>query len=213
MYIKLQRFIAEIKSNYDSFDFGEVYRNVNAYITNTLSAFYLDFTKDILYIEDPKSNKRLSVQTVFYMIANALMKLLTPILPHTMSEAYDALAYKEKEDVYLTDMPEASINLDEALESQMDEFMKYRDIVLKELEEARSQKVIGKSFNAKLTITLDSEADKVFGPIKDVAAQLLIVSQLEFKSGEEFKVEVAPAIGKVCARCWMIVPEIDENEL
>ena len=213
MYIKLQRFIAEIKSNYDSFDFGEVYRNVNAYITNTLSAFYLDFTKDILYIEDPKSNKRLSVQTVFYMIAEALMKLLTPILPHTMSEAYDALPYKSAADIYLTDMPEASLDLDEALESKMDEFMKYRDIVLKNLEEARSQKIIGKSFNAHLTITLDDKAEEVFAPIKDTAAQLLIVSQLEFKHGEEFSCEVKPAEGHVCARCWMIVPEIDENEL
>ena len=213
MYIKLQKFIAEIKSNYDNFDFGEVYRNVNAYITNTLSAFYLDFTKDILYIEDPKSNKRLSVQTVFYQVLTSLIKLLTPILPHTMSEAYDTLAVKEAEDVYLTDMPAADTNLDTALEAQMDEFMSYRDVVLKALEEARSQKVIGKSFNAKLTITLDEKAAKIFAPIKADAAQLLIVSQLEFVEGNEFKCEVAPAEGEVCARCWMIVPSINEDEL
>ena len=156
MMIKLNKFIKEIKDNYDNFDFGEVYRNVNSYIANTLSAFYLDFTKDILYIEDPKSNKRLSVQTVFYQILEALIKLLTPILPHTMSEAYDALPYKEAEDVYLTDMPTVKDILDNELEANLDEFMKYRDIVLKALEEARSQKVIGKSFNAKLTITLDA---------------------------------------------------------
>lgn len=213
MYIKLQKFIKQIKDNYDNFDFGEVYRNVNSYITNTLSAFYLDFTKDILYIEDPKSNKRLSVQTVFYQILNALIKLLTPILPHTMSEAYDTLPYKEALDVYLTDMPQEDMNLDLALEAQFDEFMKYRDIILKALEEARSQKVIGKSFNAKLTITLDNESKAVFDLIKDQAAQLLIVSQLEFKDGDEFKVEVSAAVGQTCARCWMIVPKIDEFEL
>ena len=130
-----------------------------------------------------------------------------------MSEAYDALPYKKAEDVYLTDMPEADTKLDTKLESQMDEFMKYRDIVLKNLEEARSQKIIGKSFNAHLTITLDDKAEEVFAPIKDDAAQLLIVSQLEFKHGDEFAVEVKPAQGHVCARCWMIVPEVDENEL
>lgn len=213
MLIKLQAFIKQIKANYDNFDFGEVYRNVNAYIANTLSAFYLDFTKDILYIEDPKSNKRLSVQTVFYQILDALIKLLTPILPHTMSEAYDTLPYKSAEDVYLTEMPQAIDINDSELEASLDEFMKYRDIVLKALEEARSQKIIGKSFNAKLTITLDEKASKVFAPIMDDAAQLLIVSQLEFKTGNEFNVLVSPAVGETCARCWMIVPSINEDEL
>jgi len=213
MFIKLQQFIKQIKNNYDNFDFGEVYRNVNAYIANTLSAFYLDFTKDILYIENPESNKRLSVQTVFYQILEALIKLLTPILPHTMSEAYDALPYRFAEDVYLTEMPEALDVMDNELEASLDEFMKYRDVVLKALEEARSQKVIGKSFNAKLTITLDEKANKVFEPIKNDCAQLLIVSQLEFENGNEFKVDVKPAEGQTCARCWMIVPSIDSDEL
>lgn len=213
MYIKLQRFIRQIKENYDNFDFGEVYRNVNSYITNTLSAFYLNFTKDILYIEDPKSNKRLSTQTVFYQILTALIRLLTPILPHTMSEAYDYLPYKEAEDVYLTDMPQEDMNLDTALEAKLDEFMKYQDMVLKALEEARSQKIIGKSFAAKLTITLDKKAEEVFADIRDTAAQLLIVSQLEYRTGDTFKVEVSPAEGATCARCWMIVPQVDEDEL
>ena len=213
MWIKLQRFIKDIKNDYDNFDFGEVYRSVNSYITNTLSSFYLDFTKDILYIEDPKSNTRLSTQTVFYQILDALLKLLSPILPHTTSEAYDTLPYKEEEDIYLTDMPNASENLDTDLENQFDKFMKYRDIVLKALEDARSNKVIGKSFNAKLIITLDTESKKVFEPIKDSAKQLLIVSQLEFKDGNKFNVEVVPAVGATCARCWMIVPFVDEDEL
>ncbi|MBE6137805.1 MAG: isoleucine--tRNA ligase [Erysipelotrichaceae bacterium] len=213
MYIKLQKFIKQIKDNYDNFDFGEVYRNVNSYIANTLSAFYLDFTKDILYIEDPKSNKRLSTQTVFYQVLLALIKLLTPILPHTMSEAYDSLQYKEAKDVYLTDMPIVDEKLDSRLEASFDEFMDYRDVVLKALEEARANKVIGKSFNAKLTITLDEKSKKIFDLIKVDASQLLIVSQLEFADGNSFDVKVEPATGDTCARCWMIVPSINEEEL
>ena len=213
MLIKLNDFIKQIKENYDSFDFGEVYRNVLAYVTNTLSSFYLDFTKDILYIEDPKSNKRLSVQTVFYQILLALMKLLTPILPHTMSEAYDALPHKEASDVYLTNMPEYVEYQDSELVANFNEFMKYRDVILKALEEARAAKVIGKSFNAKLTITLDEASKKVFAPLLDSAAQVLIVSQIEFVDGSEFKVDVKAAEGATCSRCWMIVPHINDDEL
>lgn len=212
MHIKLQRFIKEIKNHYDNFDFGEVYRATNTYIANTLSAFYLDFTKDILYIESPLSKKRLSCQTVFYEILEALLKLLSPIIPHTMSEAYDLLPYKAEEDIYLTDMP-MEVEVDEQLEADFDSFMKYRDEILKALEEARASKVIGKSFNAKLTITLDSKAKKLFTDLNSDLAQLLIVSQLELKDGDAFNVLVEKALGETCERCWMIVPSINSNGL
>lgn len=212
MHIKLQRFIKEIKNYYDNFDFGEVYRATNTYIANTLSAFYLDFTKDILYIESPLSKKRLSCQTVFYEILEALLKLLSPIIPHTMSEAYDLLPYKAEEDIYLTDMP-MEVEVDEQLEADFESFMKYRDEILKALEEARASKVIGKSFNAKLTITLDSKAKKLFTDLNSDLAQLLIVSQLELKDGDAFNVLVEKALGETCERCWMIVPSINSNGL
>ena len=212
MLIKLNKFIKEVKDGYDTFRFGDVYKTVLNYVSSTLSAFYLDFTKDILYIEDPKSNRRLSVQTVFYKIVDSLIKLLSPILPHTMSEAYDCLPFKTAEDVYLTDMPEV-VDIKDDIEEKYDAFMKYRDVVLKALEDARSAKVIGKSFNAKLTITLDADAKKVFEVVKDNAATLLIVSQIEFVDGDEFKVEVTPAEGCTCARCRMIVPFVSVDEL
>ena len=212
MHIKLQRYIKSVIENYEGFNFGEIYRLTNAYITS-LSSFYLDFTKDILYIENPESNVRLSVQTVFYEILEALITLLAPILPHTMSEAYDLLPDKKELDVYLVDMPKPEEKLDEALEAKLDEFMKYRDVVLKKLEEARSQNIIGKSFNAKLVITLDAKSKEVFSLVKDNAKQLLIVSQLEFVDGDSFDCSVSPAVGDTCSRCWMIVPSINENEL
>ena len=212
MYIKLQKYVAHVKESYDTFNFGEVYRATNAFITN-LSSFYLDFTKDILYIEDPTSKTRLSVQTVFYEIAMDLIKLLSPIIPHTMSEAYDAIPSHKEEDIYLEDMPEAKLGLDDKLEETLDSFMNYRTTILKSLEEARAQNVIGKSFNAKLTLTLDKKAEEAFAPVKANAAQLLIVSQLEYKSGDTFDVKVEAANGSTCARCWMIVPKTNENEL
>ena len=212
MYLKLQRFIAKIKNHYDNFDFGEVYRLTNTFIANDLSAFYLDFTKDILYIEHPSSKKRLSCQTVFYAILEALLKLLSPIIPHTASEAYDLLPDKEAEDIYLTDMPNPDLKED-ALEAVFDKFMNYREDILKALEVARSEKIIGKSFNSKLILTLDKEAREVFEGLNSDVAQLLIVSQLEYRDGNTFGVEVVKALGSTCERCWMIVPKINENGL
>ncbi len=215
MYIKLQRYISNIYKYYDNFDFNDVYKETMAYVSTTLSAFYLDFTKDILYIEDPKSKERLSTQTVFYHIANALIKLLSPIIPHTMSEAYDASNFNTEEDVYLTRMPkEEEITSDMAsLEESFDKFMKYRDVINKALEEARAAKVIGKSFNAHVTVTLDSEAKKLFDTLNSNIGQILIVSQYTEELGDKFGVKVEAASGYVCARCWTIVKATDELDL
>ncbi len=211
MYLKLQEFVAKVKTSYDTFEFGEVYREVNRYISNTLSAFYLDFTKDILYIEHPTYNTRLSVQSVFYDILTSLIKLLTPILPHTMSEAYESLNNKQFDDVYFEDMPQVDNIVDDEINANFTEFMKYKDVVNKALEEARANKVIGKSFEAKLVITLDSEAKKVFDKLDSNVAQLLIVSKCEFVLGDSFSVNVTKAVGHVCERCWMVVDSVNED--
>ena len=213
MYIKLERFLKDIKDAYDTYRFGDVYRLVSSYINNTLSSFYLDFTKDILYIENRESKRRLSCQTVFYNILMTLLEVLTPIIPHTTSEAYQTLPYKTKEDIYLENIQEVDQNLDIKLEANFDEFMKMRDVILKALEEARSNKVIGKSFNAKLTLTCDEKSMALLNSLNTNIAQMLIVSKLELVKGEEFKVEVAEATGHVCKRCWMIVDEVSEDGL
>ena len=215
MLVKLQKLVNSVKSSYDSYNFQEVYRAIMQFITNTLSAFYLDFTKDILYIEEKKGLERLSVQTVLYNTLMTLLKLLSPILPHTTTEAYEFVSEKRCLDIYLEDMP-SSKELSEAelvLEANWDNFMNYRDLVLKALEDARNAKVIGKSFNASLNITLDSEAKKVFDNIKGNIRQILIVSDLNICEGNEFKVEVSSAQGNTCSRCWQIVKEIDSDEL
>ena len=215
MLVKLQKLINNVKDAYDHYSFQDVYRGVMNFITNTLSAFYLDFTKDILYIEEKKGLSRLSVQTVLYDVLMSLLKLLSPILPHTTTEAYDFVTGKKCDDIYLEEMPvEQELSGDQLqLEANWDNFMKYRDLVLKALEDARNAKVIGKSFNAHLTLQLDDEAKKVFDAISGNIRQILIVSDLTVTEGSEFVATVVPAEGETCSRCWQIVPSINEDEL
>ena len=80
-----------------------------------------------------------------------------------------------------------------ALEADFDEFMTYRQEILKALEEARTNKVIGKSFAAKLTLTLDDHAEALFKRLNANIAQILIVSQYEEVKGDSFKASVKAA--------------------
>lgn len=215
MMIKLNDLVKDVITAYENYEFNEVYRLVNAYIATLLSPFYLDFTKDILYIEKVDSKARRGVQTVLYNTAKTLILLLTPIIPHTATEAYDCLPFGKEKDAYLDNMPKSvDYSAYDELKNNFDKFMDFRNDILKALEDARNNKVIGKSFNAKLTITPNKEIKELLDKLDSNIGQMCIVSQFELKDvANEVKIEVAPAEGFTCSRCWQIVPSIDDGEL
>jgi len=103
---KLNNLIKDVTERYDNFEFDSVYRDITNFVTRELSAFYLDFTKDVLYIEKADNHARRSIQTVLYDTTLALLQLLTPFLPHTTNEAYLQLPSHSYGNVYLENMPE-----------------------------------------------------------------------------------------------------------
>jgi isoleucyl-tRNA synthetase len=68
MMNELNKFTKNVLEEYNNYNFQNVYKLVNNFVSFTLSNFYLDFTKDILYIEKADSLVRRSVQTVLYNI-------------------------------------------------------------------------------------------------------------------------------------------------
>ena len=220
MEVKLNDLVKGCLAAYDNFDFTTVFKKVFNFISNDLSAFYLDFAKDVLYIEGQDSHARRSMQTVIYDAAVKLDKVLTPILPHTMEEIWGFL--KETEDyVQLANMPkiENYANHDELLEN-WGKFMKLRDDVLKALEDARNKKLIGKSFEAAVTIYPDKETKAMLDDLDADFRQILIVSKLTIADGEapenaeklnNASIVVEHAEGEVCPRCRMIRTDIGED--
>jgi len=182
-------------------------------MTNELSAFYLDYTKDIMYIEKENSLQRRAVQSTIYDLTLGLLKLLTPIIPHTTSEAYQLLPFSHEEDVYLENMPERKQRFDQKLMSSFDTFMEVREVVLKKLEEAREQKVIGKSLAAEIDLVLTEKHVKAIESLEMKLHQVLIVSKVKVSLGSEVSLVVAPAEGTTCDRCWNVVDHVHENGL
>ncbi len=204
MMNELNNFIKNVVNAYENYNFQEVYKLVNNYVSFTLSNFYLDFTKDILYIEKKDSKVRRSVQTVLYSVTNALVKLLNPILPYTSEEVYMLLPHT-KESVQLELLPEVLEYSDSALVKEMfDKFFKVKDDVYRALEEARNEKLIGKSLEASVSITISDSA--FISYFKDSLKQLLIVSKLELNEGE-YNISVKPFSGVKCERCWNLFEE------
>jgi len=209
--LKLNNLIKKTINNYDHFEFDTVYREITNFVTRELSAFYLDFTKDVLYIEKADNHDRRSIQTVLYDITLTLLKLLTPFIPHTTHEAYRYLPGKTEEAMYLENMPKYRELGNEALITKYEKFMDVRDNVLKALEMARNEKIIGKSFNARLTLYPEGEVKALLASMDANLGQMFIVSQFEIKTGKgtyEFNnlsIDVEKAVGETCERCWQVV--------
>ena len=211
LMIKLNEFTKKVIDEYDKYNFQEIYKLVNNFVSFTLSNFYLDFTKDILYIEKQDSLVRRSVQTVLYNILSNEVRLLAPILPHTSEELYQLMPNRKEESVHLTDMPQV-INYSDQEEviKLFDLFFELKDEVYKKLEIARDEKVIGSSLEALVKINLDEKYNLVKEKLGNYLHQLFIVSELVYTNDiEDIKVE--KHTGCKCERCWNYVNEVEDG--
>jgi len=183
------------------------------FIINDISAFYLDYTKDILYILDENDFERRCVQSTIYDILLRLLKLLTPIIPHTASEVYSHLPYQEKEDIYLEDMPKKQkLEMVDYLDA-FEQFEVLRDEVLKEIEVARAEKLLSKTLEAELDVVITKEIDEAIKLLEINLIQVLMVADINVTIGNEVSVKVTKSNHVTCSRCWNLVPEINEDEL
>ena len=227
MMVRLNQTIEQIrKEGYDKYNFLHIYRTVVNFLTIDLSSFYLDFAKDVVYIEAADNHERRCMQTVFYDTAVALTKLLTPIIPHTAEEIWSYLK-EEEEYVQLAEFPEVETfaNQEELLD-MWKAFMDFRDDVLKALEVARNEKLIGKSMEAKVTVYPNEQVRALLTALNVNLPQLLIISPDFFTVSEEgpasapeaaqkfedVAILVERAEGHVCDRCRQVKAKLSDHE-
>lgn len=222
MTVLVNKFTKEILDAYANYEFMEIYKKLINFITTDLSAFYMDVAKDVVYIEAPDSKKRRSMQTVLYDVVVRLTKLMTPILPHTTEEIWKYLKEDEKY-AQLSEMPEVKhFNNEEKLVDLWNRFMNLRSGVFKALEEARNEKLIGKSFEAHVDLYVSNGVQADLDALNANVRQALIVSALDvhplseapenaLKFNDEYAVVVEHAEGEVCPRCRMIKTDIGSD--
>jgi len=219
-------FAADVKNWYDEFAFHKIYHRVNHFCIVDLSAFYFDVLKDRLYISAPKSPARRSAQTAIWRIGEALTRLLAPIMSFTCEEVWKYLPYAagREESVHLALFPKASDLLgagvaekDDAREKDWENLRLIRDEVLRALEEARNNKLIGTGLEAQVHI---GAPEPLYTLLKRHEAQLrylFIVSAVTLSQGSgngtgTVKVEVKRADGQKCERCWNYSTHVGEDK-
>lgn len=222
--VKLNQLIKNVRNAYENYEYASIYHAINNFCTLDLSAFYLDFAKDVLYIEAPNNRDRRAIQTVLYECLIHLTKLVTPILPHTADEVWSHIPNVEEASVQLTSIPEyKELANGEALVEKWTAFMDVRDDILKALEEARNAKVIGKSLSAKVSLYVNASTKELLDSISENLQQLFIVSGFEIAGTydaapenalklEHAAIVVSKADGQTCERCWVVTTEVGQVE-
>lgn len=216
--LRLQDIIADAQKAYEDYEFHQVYRAVHNFCTIDLSAFYLNIIKDRLYANETDGKNRRSAQTVLYDITLALDVILSPILSFTAEEVFRYLPVADKpQSVQLMDWPQVQAPaVSEDFASHWERLIAFRNEITKALEEARQNKTIGNSLDAKVVFALTGETAvyrQDVAALGDDLADFLLVSQAEMVEAVNGDVwtsdllpgltlQVLPAEGEKCPRCW-----------
>ncbi len=217
---ELDSVIEKVRKAYESYEFHAVYHALYDFCTVTLSARYFDIIKDRLYTFAPRNLARRSAQTALHRIADALARMLAPILVFTADEIWENLPGdgSRSASVHLAELPTSNDrSSDRELLSRWERLFKIRDEALMKLEEARIAKQIGSSLEARIIIHPSALSEQVdllrsFG---DQLRYVFIVSQVEIgERGEHMvlpQIEIKLARGQKCERCWNYSTRVGES--
>ena len=218
MMNRLNDVVKKVRELYEEYNYIAVSSTLTNFMTNDLSSYYFDFSKDILMCDEKDDPRRRNVQTVLYHTLDALLKLWCPILPYTTYEAWKVFDTGEETSVHYTHFPDVKKYEDsEELMKNFERIHLIKDDIFKAREEAVASKVIDKPLEAEVVLHL-SEEDKnlltwAFG---SNIHQWLKVSKVTFTDEELTKylnaeVKIVKAEGVVCPRCWNITDSKRED--
>jgi len=215
---RLQNLIEKNRAAYDQYDFHIVHHALYRFCTVELSAFYLDVLKDRLYTTVATSTDRRSAQTVMFHLLDAMVRLMSPILPFTAEEIWRYMpSWTGKESsIHMAQFPDVSKDLrDDGLESKWQTLLIIRGDVTRALEAARADKRIGHPLDARVVLSAPEVIMPLLQEYESDLRSILIVSQVHVQEATELgsavesteipglKIQVSRADGAKCERCWV----------
>ncbi|MBD2561825.1 MULTISPECIES: isoleucine--tRNA ligase [Nostoc] len=234
MLHRITEVFEEVTEAFESFQFFRFFQTVQNFCVVDLSNFYLDVAKDRLYISAKDAFRRRSCQTVLKIALENLARAIAPVLSHTAEDIWQYLPYKTP---YKSVFESGWVQVEEKWRNpELAEFWEtlrqLRTDVNKVLEQARIEKLIGSSLEAKALIHIPhkqlGDAIKAFNPAKgngiDELRYLLLTSQVELLDSaeglqelkytaqtEDWTIGVVNAEGQKCDRCWNYSTHVGES--
>lgn len=214
--LKLNEIVKKAIGSYENYEFHTLYSAILNFCIVDLSNFYLDVLKSRLYTEKPDAPERRSAQSAMYLILDAMVKLLAPVLAYTSEEIWKFMPHTEDDDavsVMLNDMPKAVAEYEnDEIKAKWDKIIAVRNDVNKALEPARNEKIIGKSLDAEVTVYADGEIYDLLKNMEAELAEIFITSKAtvlpkadekDAMAGDMVSVAVEASKHEKCGRCWV----------
>ncbi len=195
-----------VSDNLNNYNFHKLYKELLSFCTLDLSSFYFDIRKDVLYCDSLQSTKRKNCVIVLNIVLESLLKWFAPILVFTTDEIY-GLICKKDESIHESNfvrIPKKWEN--KILSEKWNKLFKIKQQANIAIEEKRSNKTIGSSLEAQISITTGEAYYDLLNGL-DLAEYFITSKADKFKSQkkDELKIEVKKANGTKCPRCWKIL--------
>ena len=226
---RLHRIIARTYEAFEAYEFHVPVSLIHSFCVNELSAFYLDISKDRLYVEAKDSKTRRSAQTAMWEILSCLTRMLAPLLSFTAEEIWQEMRGIDEtlpESVFLSDFPKQDKSrLNDELNDLWSEAEKLKSAASRMLETMRADKTIGTSLEASVQVKKSDALKKLADSFTiEELADIVIVSKFEWvdeltldkkfndsETGFELAGGFAP--GSKCPRCWKYEEHPNEDGL
>ena len=216
---KLNILIENVTDAFETYEFYRYFQYLQNFAAVDLSSFYLDIVKDRLYTSGKKSLSRRACQTVLYEMAQALTKILVPVMPHQAEDIWQNMPECQKNgliSVLLSDWPVVNKQWNNPeLETEFSQILKLREIVTKAIEPLRAEKKIGSSLETAVYIVSDN-TDSLKKYEKElcnifITSQAFVVKEkptdvLNKLEEDGYNVYITKALGEKCERCWKYRP-------
>ena len=215
---RLHRIIARAYDAFEEYEFHVPVSLIHSFCVNELSAFYLDISKDRLYVEGADSLTRRSAQTAMWEILSCMTRMLAPLLSFTAEEIWQEMREIDSslpESVFLADFPKQdTTKLNDELAALWEEAEAFKGAVSRMLETMRADKTIGTSLEAQVQAKKSEGLAKVAAAFTcDELADIAIVSRFEWvdeltlprvvkDEATGFELAGGVAEGEKCPRCW-----------
>jgi isoleucyl-tRNA synthetase len=215
----------QVKALYNDYNFSGLTKLLMNFSVGELGSFYLDIIKDRQYTCKADGLARRSAQTALYHIAEAMVRWIAPVLSFTAEEIWDVLpvavdaegnAIERERSVLLAEwyeLPQVNdLSLDDNYWRQI---MAVKTAVNKILEEARSDKKVGSSLAADVTLfadeTLKPQLEKLGEELRFVTitstADVKALADADEASTQKtdvsgLRLSLSASTAEKCERCW-----------
>ncbi|MCW9052320.1 MAG: isoleucine--tRNA ligase [Motiliproteus sp.] len=207
----------EILEAYNSYQFLNVYQKVHHFCALDLGGFYLDIIKDRQYTTQADSLPRRSCQTALYLIMEAMVRWVAPILSFTADEIWKQLPGEHSQSVHLETWFDGLFELDveEAMGREFwQQILEVKTAVNKELENQRNAGVVKSGLSTDIVLYADDELTSLLNSLDQELRFVLITSSAKVAPLADapegavetelsgLKLAVALSDNEKCVRCW-----------